>query len=361
VTGLYRTECESPSEAAGRLRISLTDRCNYACFFCHNEGQAGYVRRDRALRVSDFALVATACRIAGITKIKLTGGEPLIYRAPDGDVVDAVREIRRAFSGTRLDLSMTTNGELLADRVDQLCVAGLDRVTISLATLDYESHRQLISRTGHPKAVLDAIDAAAGAGLGPVKVNTVVFGAGPSGPGNIAELPQIIDECRRRGVRELRLYPMLPTSPNVEFEPRYHYWDQELMAAILDACKRGIGGPSAPPDIATILADVVNGRFEQDATGKRLTLLVDVGNLTLAMNMMSRGRARPSKCSDCRSTNDCAEGVYALRLSAGGDLRACLYGSPVATLARVDGEPLVVSAVAMALRRTQDRLIDIYT
>lgn len=121
-----------------KLRISLTDHCNWGCFFCHNEGQGPVGRtRSSGLTVSEIVAVARVALSEGVTKIKLTGGEPLLYRSGSDDVVALVRGLAALRSGSqRLDLSMTTNASLMPEYARRLRESGLDRVTVSITTLD---------------------------------------------------------------------------------------------------------------------------------------------------------------------------------------------------------------------------------
>jgi len=154
------------------LRISVTDRCNFRCTYCMPREAFGpghrYVPRDRLLSFDEIVSVAAAFTALGARKIRITGGEPLLRKG----VVDLVGRIA-AVPGVE-DLTMSTNGALLAGKAAALAEAGLRRVTVSLDALDDPTFRAM-SDVGLPAAtVLEAIDAAAAAGLGPVKVNAVV-------------------------------------------------------------------------------------------------------------------------------------------------------------------------------------------
>lgn len=133
-----------------RLRISLVDRCNLSCFFCHNEGQ-GPIKRTSKVRLS-IAELAKLVRVAtreGVDSVKLTGGEPTLYASDEGDIVSLVNAINqlRITEGATFDLSMTTNGTMLPELAEPLAAAGLDRATVSLTTLDWRTFSELISPT----------------------------------------------------------------------------------------------------------------------------------------------------------------------------------------------------------------------
>jgi GTP 3',8-cyclase len=149
------------------LRISVTDRCNLRCTYCMPEEGIQLVRHSDILT---FDEITTFCRVAlenGITKVRLTGGEPLVRKGITG-LVRMLSDLRGIS-----DLSMTTNGILLKDFAEELKSAGLHRVNISLDTIDPERFRQ-ITRTGNINDVFEGIRAAKEAGLLPVKINCVI-------------------------------------------------------------------------------------------------------------------------------------------------------------------------------------------
>lgn len=342
---------EHAEMASRRIRLSLTSKCNFRCFFCHNEGQP----RDDGpqLEIEDYERLAGAFRIAGITSIKLTGGEPLIYRSGGRDAANLVAVLRDAYSDAVLDLSITTNGWYLGKHLARLREAGLTRVTVSLSSLNAATHAALIQgRRGSPSVVLKAIEQAVTAGLAPVKVNTVMFGAGPTGPGNLHELPEIIRTCRAAGARELRLYPILRATGNREFEQRYEYWNDETMALVaqgLRECARETDVQRAEG----VLADMAAGHYDSIAAASRFTLFVPVGeDFRLAFNMMSAYRGAYRRCGACAEPESCQEGMYALRLSASGEFRTCLNAAPSAEVGELlrsrASDDLVVQAVCRA-------------
>lgn len=149
------------------LRISVTDRCNLRCRYCMPEGGVSLLPHEALLSYEEIAEVARVAVELGFDKLRITGGEPLVRR----DVVSLVLMLSE-LPGVA-DLSMTTNGTLLAKYADQLRRAGLQRVNISLDTLDEERYRYL-TRGGELRRVLEGVEAALSAGFEQVKLNCVV-------------------------------------------------------------------------------------------------------------------------------------------------------------------------------------------
>jgi len=150
------------------LRISITDRCNLRCIYCMPPEGVPTIGHDEVLSYEEIIEIARlACRL-GISKIRLSGGEPLVRRR----VVSLIRELTRV-DGLE-DLSLTTNGVLLAEYVPALVDAGLRRVNVSLDTIRPDRFKR-ITRFPLLDRVLSGLDAARAAGLDPVKINVVVI------------------------------------------------------------------------------------------------------------------------------------------------------------------------------------------
>ncbi len=174
------------------LRISVTDRCNFRCSYCMPKELFGrdfaFLPRAELLSFEEIARLARLFAELGVTKVRLTGGEPLLRR----DLERLVEMLARL--PLIKDIALTTNGAMLAARACALADAGLSRVTVSLDALDDEVFRAM-NGVGFPVArVLAGIDAAADAGLTPVKVNMVVR----RGVNDHCMLP-MADHFRRRG------------------------------------------------------------------------------------------------------------------------------------------------------------------
>jgi cyclic pyranopterin phosphate synthase len=152
------------------LRISITDRCNYKCVYCRT-GNEGAVYGE--LPFADYLRMARVLVSLGITKVRITGGEPLLRRG----VIEFVRELSklRPQGSESLDIAITTNGHLLSDMAKPLKDAGLSRVTVSMDAVDPEIFAKITRVPGSFDQVLAGMRAARDAGLGPVKVNCVLM------------------------------------------------------------------------------------------------------------------------------------------------------------------------------------------
>jgi GTP 3',8-cyclase len=163
-----------PLDRLGRplrdLRISVTDRCNFRCTYCMPKEVYGssyrFLPRAELLTFEEIERLARLFAAHGVEKIRLTGGEPLLRRD-----IEKLVAILAGVPG--VDLTMTTNGALLAPKASALAVAGLHRITVSLDSLDDEVFRALNDVDFPVERVLAGIEAAAAAGL-PVKINMVV-------------------------------------------------------------------------------------------------------------------------------------------------------------------------------------------
>lgn len=149
------------------LRVSVTDRCNFRCVYCMPEEGFPALPKDEYLSTEETMRLVRVAVSLGMRKIRLTGGEPLLHKG----LPDIARSARD--TGAE-DVSITTNGHLLAQQATALAEAGVTRVNVSLDTLRPESFRE-IARRGELSAVLEGIRAAKDAGLGPIKVNCVAM------------------------------------------------------------------------------------------------------------------------------------------------------------------------------------------
>jgi cyclic pyranopterin phosphate synthase len=174
-TGTRGSSASSGKDTLGRrlhdLRISVTDHCNFRCVYCMPRSVFGpdykFLARDQLLSFEEIARLARLFRDHGVEKIRLTGGEPLLRKNLE-HLIEMLADI------PGLDLTLTTNGSLLARKARALKAAGLHRVTVSLDSLDDAVFRKMNDADFPVSEVLNGIDAAAAAGLAPIKINMVV-------------------------------------------------------------------------------------------------------------------------------------------------------------------------------------------
>ena len=198
------------------LRISLLDQCNFRCPYCMPEAEfhADYefLRSQQRLTYDEILRVASVAVGLGVSKIRLTGGEPLL----DKNLTQLVEGLA-ALPGID-DLALTTNAMLLAPMADKLAVAGLHRVTVSLDSLDEDVFRRMSGGRGDLSRVLAGIDAAQSTGLSPIKINVVVQrGVNDHtvidlldhfrGSGHIVRLIEFMDVGNRNGWRMDQVVP----------------------------------------------------------------------------------------------------------------------------------------------------------
>ncbi|MBB1626181.1 GTP 3',8-cyclase MoaA [Achromobacter sp. UMC71] len=158
------------------LRISVTDRCNFRCTYCMPrevfDADYTFMRHSDLLSFEEIARLAGVFTRLGVEKIRLTGGEPLLRKHLE-NLVGLLADVRTP-AGRPLELTLTTNGSVLERKAADLKAAGLSRVTVSLDALDAAMFQGMSDSGFTPDDVLRGIDAAAAAGLAPVKVNMVV-------------------------------------------------------------------------------------------------------------------------------------------------------------------------------------------
>ncbi len=216
------------------LRVSVTDRCNMRCVYCIPEG-AEFIPHEEILTYDEIERIVKIGAGAGIRKVRLTGGEPLARK----NVERLVAQLSRIDSLE--DLSLTTNGLLLAEKAEALADAGLKRVNVSLDTLDPAKFSE-ICRRGDIGAVIAGIRAAGAAGLRPVKVNAVVMRGR-----NENEAADFIRFALDEGV-VVRFIEYMPFNRDEEWRARYVSRDETIasLGSLIDASDGGRTDPSAP-------------------------------------------------------------------------------------------------------------------
>jgi len=279
------TALDSFGRAIEYLRISVTDRCNLRCIYCMPEEGVPGKEHTEILRYEEIARVVEAAASVGISKVRLTGGEPLARLG----LSQLIRMLSR-IPGIE-DLSLTTNGTLLAPMAEELKAAGLRRVNVSLDTLRPDRFRR-ITRLGELADALDGLRAAQESGLTPIKVNMVVLRS--------LNEDEVVDFARltlteRWCVRFIELMPM------------GHIWGdlsewRERGLVTVDEVRDGIEGEFGP------LLPVGEGEVVSAGPARNFRIPGALGTL---------GFISPVTAHFCAVCNR-------LRLTADGRLRPCL-------------------------------------
>ncbi|NTV50056.1 MAG: GTP 3',8-cyclase MoaA [Geobacteraceae bacterium] len=250
------------------LRLSVTDRCNMRCFYCMPK--EGVVNRghDAVLSYEELQLIAESAVGLGIEKIRITGGEPLVRAG----IVDFLARLS-SLPGLR-HLALTTNGLLLADMAKELYQAGVQRLNVSLDSLNPETFSE-ITRGGDLKRVLDGLDAAEKAGFPPPKINVVIMRGV-----NDAEIMSFVEMTRLRG-SSIRFIEYMPVVRDEGWQ-RFCISGEEILQRIaasyqLEQVDKGpFAGPSRdyriPGAVGSIgIITAVSGHFCSECNRIRVT------------------------------------------------------------------------------------------
>jgi cyclic pyranopterin phosphate synthase len=277
------------------LRVSLTDRCNLRCTYCMPAEGLAWLPRDEQLTDDEvIRLVRIGVEMLGIKDVRFTGGEPLIRRGIVG-MIATVAQL-----SPRPDIMVTTNGIGLERLAGPLRDAGLDRINVSLDTLDPERFHTLTRRDRHAD-VLRGLRAAAEAGLTPVKINTVLMRGV-----NEDEAPALLRFALRYGY-QLRFIEQMPLDAQHQWDRHEMITAQEILAALEPF---GLQPDSVSRGTAPAETWLVPGHF--DAAGEPARVGV-IGSVT-----------RPF-CGDCDRT----------RLTADGQIRNCLFATEESDLRKL--------------------------
>lgn len=293
------------------LRLSVTDRCDLRCAYCMPERQTFLPRKD-VLSLEELHKLALGFIDRGITKLRLTGGEPLVRR----DMIELVKALGRKLGakghGGLEELTLTTNATRLAEFAEDLREAGVRRINVSLDTLDRQAFARLARRDSLPQ-VLEGIAAAQAAGL-TVKLNTVALKGI-----NQHEIPTLAEWAHARGM-DLTLIEVMPLG-EVETDRFDHYLPLSEVRAALDArwtltdSPHRTGGPARYADVAE--------------TGGRIGFITPL-------------------------TNNFCEGCNRVRVTATGQLYPCLGGGERvdlrAALRSEDPDAALVEALDVAMK-----------
>ena len=294
------------------LRLSVTDRCDLRCSYCMPERQV-FVPRKEVLSLEELHQLALGFITRGVTKIRLTGGEPLVRR----DMIELVQALGRKLGDGLEELTLTTNATRLAEFAGDLREAGVRRINVSLDTLDREGFARLARRDSLPQ-VLEGIAAAQAAGL-KVKLNTVALKGI-----NQTEIPELIAWAHGRGIA-LTLIEVMPLG-EVEGDRFDHYLPLAEVRAELEQrftltpSDHRSGGPARYVDVAE--------------TGGRLGFITPL-------------------------TNNFCDGCNRVRVTATGQLFACLGGTEQvdlrAALRSDDADTELTAALDLAMRIKPER------
>ena len=266
------------------LRVSLTDRCNFRCFYCLPHGEPPIAPKEQMLSYEEIDYVCDVFVSLGIEKIRLTGGEPMLRR----DIETIVRKLARLKTNGLIDLALTTNGYFLPERAQELKAAGLDRVTISLDSLKQDVFKRMTGVDVLDR-VLAGIAAAKDAGLEPIKINAVIVRGH-----NEAEVADFAAFAREYDVK-MRFIEFMPLDSG-------HEWSR---------------------------TDVVSGKEIRDRIDERFPLV------KLAVNRGSETSARyrfvdgaPGEIGIIAPVTEPFCGACSrIRLTADGQIRTCLFST----------------------------------
>jgi len=212
--------CDNYGRPTTNLRISVTQKCNLTCPYCHREGQAS---ASTEMSVEEILRITQTALSLGVSRVKLTGGEPLLRP----DIVQIVKGIAK-LRGLR-DLSMTTNGTLLSPLAKELHQNGLARVNVNIPTLDSEVYRKLTG--GNLMNAMNGVKAAVDSGLYPVKLNMLMLKGV-----NEKEVPRMI-EFARRSEAILQIIELEPVNVAPSYYSLYH---QPLDSIEVELQKRAV-------------------------------------------------------------------------------------------------------------------------
>jgi GTP 3',8-cyclase len=269
------------------LRVSLTDRCNFRCFYCLPHGEPPIAPKEQMLSYEEIEYVCDIFVSLGIEKIRLTGGEPMLRRDIE-TIIAKLSQLKTATPNRLHDLALTTNGYFLPDRAHALKQAGLDRVTISLDSLKQDVFKRM---TGVDvlERVLAGIAAAKDAGLEPIKINAVIVRGH-----NETEVADFAAFAREHDVK-MRFIEFMPLDSG-------HEWAR---------------------------ADVVSGKEIRERINERFPLVqVDIkrGSETSARYRFADGA--PGEIGIIAPVTEPFCGACSrIRLTADGQIRTCLFST----------------------------------
>ena len=276
------------------LRLSITDRCNLRCTYCMPAQGLQWLPTPDLLTTAELArLGRIAVERLGVERIRLTGGEPLLRRDLE-EIIGSLSALRTS-TGVKPDIALTTNGLGLEKRATGLRAAGLDRVNISIDSLDPQDYAA-ITRRDRLADVLTGIAGAQEAGLDPIKVNAVAV------PTTVEErAPRLLVECLRRGW-QLRFIEHMPLGPRESWSSQDVVGVDQILGVLREAgfTLTEVGRPDRRP-----------AALWRVAAGSALGQAHPAGTVGVIASVTA------PFCSDCDRT----------RITADGRLMTCLFSS----------------------------------
>ena len=266
------------------LRVSLTDRCNFRCFYCLPHGEPPIAPKEQMLSYEEIDYVCEIFVSLGIEKLRLTGGEPMLRR----DIETIIKKLSRLKSSGLRDLALTTNGYYLPERAQSLKDAGLDRVTISLDSLKRDVFKRMTGVDVLDK-VLAGVAAAKEARLDPIKINAVIVRGH-----NEDEVADFAAFAREYDVK-MRFIEFMPLDSG-------HEWSQ---------------------------ADVVSGKEIRDRISERFPLArVEVARGSETSSRYRFADGAPGEIGIIAPVTEAFCGACSrIRLTADGQIRTCLFST----------------------------------
>lgn len=266
------------------LRLSITNKCNLSCFYCHREGN--YSNQQKELSPDELQLMCQIALDMGFQKFKLTGGEPTLHSDIYG-VISRLTELKLP------DLSMITNGITLSKQATSLWDAGLRRINVTLNTLRQERFHYIQQNNAHSiETVLQGISKAQDIGFKNIKINFVYFDE--SSKQDLKELLAFVKEYNCT----LVVLPILGTTTNYTLNYLYNI-------------------------LKTYGIEQENVFTDREGISKRLIKMNSGANVILRMDEL--GKRKPyCFCSDCVDYHKCREGIFPIRVSTDGELIPCM-------------------------------------
>lgn len=282
---LQRSLVDSHARRHSYLRISLTEKCNLRCLYCMPEHGVNLTSQNHLLKSNEIIKLVELFALAGVNKVRLTGGEPTIRK----DLADIIKQIS-SIKGIK-DVGITSNGVVLSRSLEMLKKSGLTLVNLSLDTLKPARFEQMTRRKGHGR-VLDSINKALDLGYNPVKVNVVVMKGV-----NDDEILDFVEFTRDRNIN-VRFIEYMPFDGNV--------WSTQKLVPYKE------------------MLGMVN-RYAKEMTGGGLVRFAD-GHGDVAKNFRVPGFKGSVSFITSMTATFCGD-CNRLRLMADGNIKVCLFGN----------------------------------